>query len=564
MNMETTNLSDLLAGVKKDKLEEETVNKDREAQKLRDAARDGDPYSQNEVGNAYFRKKKYKEAADMYAKAVKQGWEPAFYDLAWCYHHGLGVDLDYEEAIKLYKKYNETFHDPDSEREIGRCYEFGLNDITEARKWYRKAAEKDDVFARIALEQMDIVENDNSGPEEWFKKGERACWDITRKQYTIDGEVRNIVYYGLSQDPWRYIEAMRWWSKAAFKGHAQSQYNLALYMYQRGHGCPVSKAEALYWFTKAAENGYLFAQEVLIKKYGYGEGVEQDPRKAKKWWRKAYKPKRSFKEVVSRVLKPLPILLAIVAIVLVRRMDQMSYRSITEEEALEMAQEIKVALPDQEVTLLNSGETQKLKTGKTVKVLGVYKTKLNKGNSPRVYGTSQKYLIELPDGTRGYGPLMETAIGQLGVLAEGDTAVITAVKKLKKKPTVKATGNESRTEYAYTLEGHEGQYAREDIHFYFPQRVVYLADGLREEDFAITSDTIGENKKDFQKVKKFFLYDIRPITKKTGFFVFPKYQVWNEFYLQRWFRNLMIFVAYVVEILLIFVWIPRFIRKLKK
>ena len=258
------------------------------------------------------------------------------------------------------------------------------------------------------------------------------------------------------------------------------------------------------------------------------------------------------------------LLLAIVAIVLVRRMDQMSFRSITEEEAMEMAQEIKVTIPDQEVALLESDKTQKLKTGKTVKVLGVYKTQLNKGNSPRVYWTNQKYLMELPDGTRAYGPLMETAIGQLTVLPEGDTAVITAVKKAKKNPTVQASGAESRFEYAYTLEGHKEQYALEDLHIYFPQRVAYLAKGLREEDFTVGCDTLAENKKDFQKVKKFFLYDIRPITKKVGFFVFPKYQVWNEFYLQRWFRNLMVFVAYVIELLLIFIWIPRFIRKLKK
>lgn len=269
-------------------------------------------------------------------------------------------------------------------------------------------------------------------------------------------------------------------------------------------------------------------------------------------------PRKHF-PIVNLIL----LLLAIVAIVLVRRMDQMSFRSITEEEALERAQEIKVALPDQEVTLLNSGETQKLKVGKTVKVLGVYKTRLNKGNAPRVYWTNQKYLMELPDGTRAYGPLMETAIGQLTVLPEGDTAVITAVKKAKKNPKVQATGAESRFEYAYTLEGHKDPYALEDLHIYFPERVAYLAKGLREEDFAITCDTIGENKKDFQKMKKFFLYDIRPITKKTGFFVFPKYQIWNEFLLQSWARKLMVFAAYVIELLLIFIWIPRFIRKLK-
>lgn len=250
-------------------------------------------------------------------------------------------------------------------------------------------------------------------------------------------------------------------------------------------------------------------------------------------------------------LKTLLVLIGVWAIVLVRRMDQMSFRSITEEEAMELAQEIKVTLPDQEVTLLESGESQKLKTGKTVKVLGVYKNKLNKGNSPRVYWTNQNYLMELPDGTRAYGPLMETAIGQLNVFPEGDTAVITAVKLLKKNPVVQKTGEESRFQYAYTIEGHEEQYALEDLHIYFPQRVAYLADGLTADRYTAGNDTLAENKKDFQKVKKFFLYDIRPYTKKIGFFLFPKYQVWNEFYLQRWFRNLMIFLAYLLEIGLI-------------
>lgn len=258
-------------------------------------------------------------------------------------------------------------------------------------------------------------------------------------------------------------------------------------------------------------------------------------------------------------LKTLLFFLGIALIVLIRRMDQMSFRAITEEEALELAQDIKVTLADQEVTLLATGETQKLKVGKTVKVLGVYKKKLNKGNSPRVYWTNQLYLMELPDGQRAYGPLMETAVGQLNVLtvtdsamqSTTDTVVITAVKKLKQNPTVQATGEESRFDYAYTLEGRQETYALEDLHIYFPQRVAYLAKGLREEDFTVGRDTLAENKKDAQSLKKFFLYDIRPFTKRVGFYVFPRYQVWNEFLLQRWFRNLMVFFAYLLEIGLI-------------
>lgn len=244
-----------------------------------------------------------------------------------------------------------------------------------------------------------------------------------------------------------------------------------------------------------------------------------------------------------------------VAIVLIRRMDQMSYRHISEEEALELAQEVKVSIADQEIQLLDSldsQEKQALKTGTTVKVLGVYMQKLNKGNSPRVYWTNQHYLIELPDGRRGFGPLMETAIGERTVLAEGDTAVITAVKKLKNAPTVVATGRTSQFNYAYTLEGHKEQYALEDLHIYFPQRLAYLGEGLTEESFTAGSDTLNGSQKIIAKVKKFFLYDIRPITKKNGFFLFPKYQTWNEFYLKRWFRMILIGLAYLVEIILIY------------
>ena len=250
--------------------------------------------------------------------------------------------------------------------------------------------------------------------------------------------------------------------------------------------------------------------------------------------------------------KTLLFFLFVALVVLIRRMDQLSFIPISEEEAMEMAQEVKVSIPDQAIITLDTKEKQTLKTGKTVKVLGVYKQKLNKGNSPRVYWTNQHYLIELPDGTRGYGPLMETAIGQRTVLPEGDTVVITAVKKAKNKPTVQSTGKTSFYDYVYTLEGYKDPYALEDLHIYFPQRVAYLGGGLTEDKYIVNNDTLSENKKDFMKVKKFFLYNIRPITKKNGFFLFPRYQEWNEFLLQRWFRMLLIFFAYVIEIVLIF------------
>lgn len=402
----------------------------------------------------------------------------------------------------------------------------------------------------------------------WFQKGvKREDHEQEARKYFIEATdlerirayvVKENFFAGASADEWCKLghASHDWYSsldcfkKAAELGSVEGLFYAANYM-KNDH--PKNFPQALEWYRKVAKGKDSYSEQAKKALEELGEPL--NGRYEKPTWR--------FETGFPLFLSLLLMLLTVLAIVLVRRMDQMSFRSITEEEAMEMAQEIKVTLPDQEVTLLESGESQKLKTGKTVKVLGVYKNKLNKGNSPRVYWTNQNYLMELPDGTRAYGPLMETAIGQLNVFPEGDTAVITAVKLLKKNPVVQKTGEESRFQYAYTIEGHEGQYALEDLHIYFLQRVAYLADGLTPDRYIDGNDTLAENKKDFQKVKKFFLYDIRPITKKTGFFVFPKYQEWNEFYLQRWFRNLMIFLAYVAELLVLFLWIPLLIRNRK-
>ena len=531
--------------------------KDAAAQKLWRDAKAGDAGSQQELGDELFRQKRYAEAFEWYRKAAAQKYELAYYDLGWSYHYGLGTDIDFRKAIKYYKKYDAIFDDANIQYQIGRSYELGLNDNRNAEKWYQKAADNGEALAELALQQMKMVAEDNSGPEEWFEKGRHAFWDISSHRDVIDGKVYNFVSLGAHHDTMRHLEALRWWHKAAVHGHAESQFYLALHVYQRWMK---RKSPALLWFTESAKNGYAEAQAVLANKYKYGEGAEINERKARMWRKKAANNtgddnvQKTRKASVSsgKMLKRILFLaVTVLAIVLVRRMDQMSYKSVSEADAVALAQKVTVAIPDQEIKLLGSDKTRKLQIGTRVKVLGVYKQKLNKGNSPRVYWTSQEYLIELPDGKRGHGPLMETALGQRTILPTGDTAVITSVRKLAKAPKVWANGRESRYQFAYTLKGHKGQYALEDLKMFFPQRVTYLAEGLTPKEDTSTF---------LRKVEKFFTYDIRPVTRKPGYFLFPKYQIWNEFLLQYWFRVLMIVVAYILELLIIFRWIPRLIR----
>ncbi|MBO4466349.1 MAG: sel1 repeat family protein [Bacteroidales bacterium] len=537
--------------------------KDAAAQKLWRDAKAGDAGSQQELGDELFRQKRYTEAFGWYRKAAAQKYELAYYDLGWSYHYGLGTDVDFKKAIKWYKKYDAVFGDPNVYYQIGRCYELGLGDKRNAENWYQKAADKGNAPSELALKQMKKVEADEREPDIWFERGKNAFWDISSHRDVIDGKVYNFVYLGAHHDPVRHLEALRWWHKAAVSGHAESQFYLALHAYQRCYG---QKALALRWFIESAKNGYAKAQAVLANKYEYGEGVEINERKARMWRKKAANntgDDKVRKATVSsgKLLKRILLLaVTVLAIVLIRRMDQMSYKPVSEADAVALAQKVTVVIPDQEIKLLGSDKTRKLQTGTRVKVLGVYKQKLNNGNSPRVYWTNQEYLVELPDGKRGHGPLMETALGQKTILPTGDTAVITSVWKLAKVPKVWANGRDSRYQFAYTLKGHKGQYALEDLKIYFPQRVTYLAEGLTAEKYFEGYDDANFAGKALRKVWKFFTYDIRPVTKKPGYFLFPKYQIWNEFLLQYWFRVLMIVVAYILELLIIFRWLPRLIR----
>ena len=56
--------------------------------------------------------------------------------------------------------------------------------------------------------------------------------------------------------------AIELFSNAAKQGHAEAQYNLGL-LYKVGKGISQSYTEARYWLSKAAEQGYLQARDIL-------------------------------------------------------------------------------------------------------------------------------------------------------------------------------------------------------------------------------------------------------------------------------------------------------------
>ena len=86
--------------------------------------------------------------------------------------------------------------------------------------------------------------------------------------------------------PQNYEQAVKWYTKAAEQGDVYAQVSLGD-MYKYGEDVPKNATEAVKWYTKAAEQGDVMAQIILGGMYKYGESVPQNGTEAVKWYTKA-------------------------------------------------------------------------------------------------------------------------------------------------------------------------------------------------------------------------------------------------------------------------------------
>ena len=84
------------------------------------------------------------------------------------------------------------------------------------------------------------------------------------------------VHYESGKDmPQDYVEAAKWYERAARQGQGKSEFWLAR-LYDNGLGVKKSPAQGIKWLTKSANHGYAEAQYFLGKRYQDGEGVPQN------------------------------------------------------------------------------------------------------------------------------------------------------------------------------------------------------------------------------------------------------------------------------------------------
>jgi TPR repeat protein len=90
------------------------------------------------------------------------------------------------------------------------------------------------------------------------------------------------MYYQGAGVPQDYVEAAKWYQKAADHGDSDAQTKLGN-MYENGQGVPQDYAEAVKWYRKAADQGDPYAQISLGSMFFYGNGVPQDYVLAHMW-----------------------------------------------------------------------------------------------------------------------------------------------------------------------------------------------------------------------------------------------------------------------------------------
>jgi uncharacterized protein len=200
------------------------------------------------------------------------------------YLQGKGVTQDLPEAAKWFRLAADKGN-TEALSALGAIFHDGgkgvAQDYREAAKWYRLAAQKGDVDAEDTL--GDIFYRGGAGVTQDFK--EAAKWyRLAADHGNAEAQLRfgymNYNGQGVTQD---YKQAMKWYRLSANQGNADAQFFLGI-MYDEGKGVVQDYREAVKWHRLAAQQGMPRAQLSLGLRYRNDrEGVDQDNQYAYMW-----------------------------------------------------------------------------------------------------------------------------------------------------------------------------------------------------------------------------------------------------------------------------------------
>jgi hypothetical protein len=223
---------------------------------------------------------------DLKARATN-GEAKAQTELGACYEEGRGVAQDLVEAARWYRKAADQGNAAAQNRLAG-CYKTGRGvdrDAVEAMNWFRKSAAQGNPEAQtfllgLAYFQGGLETNKHAEAFKWLRKS-------AKQGNALAQAFLGLAYYegrGVDRD---YGKAARWFRQGAEQGNAQAETSLGVACYH-GQGLALDYAQSVKWFRKAAEQGDAEGQRFLGACYNSGQGVpHEDAAEAAKWFRQA-------------------------------------------------------------------------------------------------------------------------------------------------------------------------------------------------------------------------------------------------------------------------------------
>ena len=223
--------------------------------------------------DAYF-KGDYVTAHHHLKPEAEHGNPVAQFFLGGMYAKGLGVPLDKAQAVRWYRAAAQQ-GDPDAQRNLDDLIAESRAASQKSPRWPDKALDNTEKRASPVPASMKLAVTSHRDLLVLARKGNVKAQNNLGFMYAEGRKV-----------PRDYVQAARWYRKAAEKGHSTSEFNLG-YLHLTGQGVSQDYVQAAIWFGKAAEQGNAMAQYNLGYMAAKGQGVPQDQVQALMWFKLA-------------------------------------------------------------------------------------------------------------------------------------------------------------------------------------------------------------------------------------------------------------------------------------
>ncbi len=228
----------------------------------------------------------YGEQSSAYLNYViekaEQGDSEAQFQMGKCYEYGTNdLHEDYATAVQWYQKSADQGH-AEAQNKIG-TYHFRQKNYKEAMKYYGNAAAAGSANARYNMGMLYM--NGEYGLYD-VEKGLR-CYQLAAESGLVNAQFElGLCYYNNIGGANYRTQAILWFERAASQGYDEAQFMLG-HCYFTGDCTEKNYKKAFSYYKMAADQNYAPAQYGLSLCYEKGYGVEKNLSQAIYWCKKA-------------------------------------------------------------------------------------------------------------------------------------------------------------------------------------------------------------------------------------------------------------------------------------